>query len=95
MYNSSGDKDSEGNKVGDPVTNHDINSAAIKIAAVWTGTLYGIKLSDLVLLATLLYTVLQIGVLINDRIVKPWRKARKLRALGLDSTISNHGHLGD
>lgn len=96
MYNSSGKlKLLKGNKVSDPATNHDVNSAALKIAAVWTGTFYGIKLSDLVLLATLLYTVLQIGVLLNDRVIKPWRAARRERILELDARISNHGNLGD
>lgn len=96
MYNSSGKlKLLKGNKVSDPVTNHDVSSAAIKIAAVWTGTLFGLKLSDLVLLATLFYTLLQIGILIADRIVKPWLAARKDCVLETDSSTSNHGNLGD
>ena len=58
--------------MADPSSQHTDGAAiAAKLAVVWTGTLFGIKLSDLVLLATLLYTVLQIGIVIWDRIVKP------------------------
>ncbi len=79
---------SKGSQVADPSTNHDVNATAMKIAAVWAGTIFGIKLSDLVLIATLIYTVLQIGLMVSDRIVKPWLAARKSRILGLDDRIN-------
>lgn len=63
--------------MSDPSTNHDVNSTMLKLGAVWAGTIFGIKLSDLVLIATLIYTVLQIGLLISDRIIKPWLAARR------------------
>lgn len=81
--------------VADPSTNHEVNSAMLKIGAVWAGTLFGIKLSDLVLIATLIYTVLQIGLLISDRIVKPWYAARKSRILTLDSRINDRAKEGE
>jgi len=50
-----------------------------KLGIVWTGFFAGIKLGDLVLLATLVYTVLQIGLLVYERIIKPIRAAREVR----------------
>lgn len=45
---------------------HDTNSAIIKILAAWLGVTFGgLTLSTLVLSATLLFTVLQIVVLIR------------------------------
>lgn len=44
-----------------------------KLGIVWAGFITGISLSDLVLFATLVYTVLNIGVLVWERIIKPWR----------------------
>ena len=63
--------------MSDPSTNSDVSSAAIKITAIWAGTIFGIELSHLVLAATLLYTLLQIGLIISDRIVKPWLVSRR------------------
>lgn len=59
-------------------TNHEFVTEAAKAApAVTVGslTLFGVGLSDWVLLATLLYTVMQIGFLLRDKWYKP-RKAR-------------------
>ena len=56
-------------------------AVAAKLAVVWTGTFFGIKLSDLVLLATLCYTLLQIGILVWDRVIKPWRDSRKVKEI--------------
>lgn len=55
--------------------NNDEQIAAAKMGAVWTGTVLGMQLSDLVLLATLVYTLLQIYVLIRDKVRD--HKARK------------------
>lgn len=50
---------------------HDTNVATFKILIAWVGAAVGsISLSDLVLTATLIFTVLQIVVLIR----KLWRK---------------------
>lgn len=50
--------------------NQDANTAMIKVLLAWLGMITGgITLSDLVLGATLIYTVLQIGVLLG-RIIK-------------------------
>jgi hypothetical protein len=49
----------------------EVELVAAKLAVVWTGTIFGMKVSDLVLLATLIYTVLQIGLLLWDRVIKP------------------------
>ena len=59
-----------------------------KLGIVWTGFLAGIKLGDLVLIATLIYTLLQISVLVMERIIRPFmaaHAAEKLRAEQLDS----------
>lgn len=53
----------------------DAAGVVTKVTAVWAGTLFGIQLSDLVLLVTLFYTLIQIGFLIYDRVIKPWRKS--------------------
>jgi len=63
--------------VSDPSTNTDLSTSAIKLTAIWAGTIFGIELSHLVLAATLIYTVLQIGLIISDRVVKPWLAARR------------------
>lgn len=50
---------------------HDTNVATVKILIAWIGTAVGsVSLSDLVLSATLLYTVQQIFMLLR----KLWRK---------------------
>jgi hypothetical protein len=49
----------------------DSTGVAVKLAAVWAGTLFGIQLSDLVLLATLFYTLLQIGIVLYEKIFRP------------------------
>lgn len=85
----------KGSKVADPSTNHDVNATALKIAAVWAGTIFGIKLSDLVLIATLIYTVLQIGLVISDRIIKPWIADRKSRIIRLDDKINQRANEGE
>lgn len=62
-----------------------------KLGVVWAGFFAGIKLGDLVLLATLVYTILQICILVMERIIRPFmaaRAAEKLRAEKLDSFIS-------
>ncbi len=45
---------------------HDTNMAVLKMMAVWAGTMFGgITMSSLVLGATLIYTCLQIFILIR------------------------------
>lgn len=58
-------------------THSDVLHEAAKAApAVTVGglTLFGVGLSDWVLLLTLIYTLLQIGFLIRDKVIRP-RKA--------------------
>jgi Phage holin T7 family, holin superfamily II len=55
----------------------EVTTAVTKVAAVWAGTLFGIQLSDIVLLATLLYTLLQICLLVSEKIIKPWLREYK------------------
>lgn len=50
-----------------------------KVGIVWAGLFAGIKLGDLVLVATLVYTILQIMMLIVERIIKPILAAREVR----------------
>ena len=57
---------------------HEILTEAIKASPALTVgglTLFGVGLSDWVLLATLIYTVLQVGFLLRDKWLAP-RKAR-------------------
>jgi len=42
-----------------------------KVAVVWTGFFAGMSLGEWVLVATLVYTLLQITLLIVERIIKP------------------------
>ena len=56
------------------MSDHDTNMVTIKIILAWLGTIYGgITLSGLVLGATLIFTVLNIFVLVRDKI---WRDKR-------------------
>ena len=57
-------------------TNSDVMHEAVKAApAVTVGglTFFGVGLSDWVLLLTLIYTILQIGFLIRDKVIRPRR----------------------
>jgi hypothetical protein len=47
-----------------------------KISIVWAGLFAGISLGDVVLVATLIYTLLQIGLAVYERIIRPIRAAR-------------------
>ena len=47
-----------------------------KLGIVWAGFFAGMSLGDWVLLATLIYTLLQITLLIVERIIKPILAAR-------------------
>ena len=42
-----------------------------KLGVIWVGLFAGLKLGDLVLIATLVYTLLQTCMLIVERIIKP------------------------
>lgn len=59
----------------DPQTT-EIAGTVTKVTAVWAGTLFGIQLSDLVLLVTLAYTLIQLGFLLYDRVIKPWKRGK-------------------
>ena len=48
-----------------------------KIGIAWAGFFAGIELSDLVLLATLIYTCAQTCVLLWEKVIKPMRKSRR------------------
>ena len=48
-----------------------VGSILGKISIVWAGLFAGITLSDVVLFATLIYTVLQICLAVYERIIKP------------------------
>lgn len=55
----------------------DTQAALIKVLVAWIGTMFGgIELSGLVLFATLIYTILQIYVLIRDRILKNHKEGK-------------------
>jgi hypothetical protein len=48
------------------VTENNHDSAGVKLLIAWAGTLMGgVTLSDIVLFATLIYTLLQIAILIR------------------------------
>jgi len=47
-----------------------------RVGIVWAGLFAGISLGDVVLFATLVYTLLQIGLTVYERIIKPIRAAR-------------------
>ena len=48
------------------MNDHDTNSATVKVLIAWLGTMFGnITLSNAVLAATLIYTALQIYVLLH------------------------------
>jgi Phage holin T7 family, holin superfamily II len=46
-----------------------------KVSIIWAGLFAGIKLGDVVLIATLVYTLLQIVLAVYERIIKPIRAA--------------------
>ena len=50
-----------------------------KVGIVWAGLFAGITLGDLVLAATLVYTLLQITMLVVERIIKPILAARRMK----------------
>jgi Phage holin T7 family, holin superfamily II len=47
-----------------------------KVAVVWTGFFAGISLGDWVLIATLVYTLIQITLTLVERVIKPILAAR-------------------
>jgi hypothetical protein len=50
---------------------HDTNATLVKLGIAWVGTLIGgVSLSSLVLVATLVYTLLQIAIVVR----KLWRE---------------------
>ena len=59
-------------------TTESLGAALGKVGIVWGGLFVGISLGDIVLLATLVYTLLQIYLLVAERIVKPWRARRRI-----------------
>jgi predicted lipid-binding transport protein (Tim44 family) len=61
-------------------TTEPLGAALGKVGVVWGGLFMGISLGDVVLLATLVYTLLQIYLLVAERIVKPLLAARRLAA---------------
>lgn len=48
-----------------------------KLSVIWTGLFVGIYMTDVVLIVTLIYTVLQIGLTVYERIIKPIRALQK------------------
>ena len=50
-----------------------------KVGLIWAGLFAGLKLGDVVLMATLVYTVLQIGLTVYERIVRPITASRRIR----------------
>ena len=48
------------------MNDHDVNAAFFKVAIAWVGVFLGsITLSDLVLFATLIYTIIQIALAVR------------------------------
>lgn len=62
-----------------------VGSALGKVGLVWGGLFAGLSLGDVVLLATLVYTLLQIYLLVSERIVKPWLAARRSKVVSNSS----------
>lgn len=60
-----------------PQQDHEVRNAALNASVVWAGTIYGIQISDLVLLLTGFYTILLIIVLIWDKVLKPIAASRR------------------
>lgn len=54
-------------------------SKATPIAAVATPTLLGWPLPTWLLVASLVWTLLQIFVLVRDKLWRPWRESRKAK----------------
>jgi hypothetical protein len=76
-----------------PVEQQDPHMAlkASELGLIWAGTLFGVKISDWVLVATLIYTVLRILELLWDRLAKPWLayRARAKATTQVDSTFGD------
>ena len=49
-----------------------------KLSLVWGGLFAGISLGDIVLVATLVYTVLQTGLAVYERIIKPIHEMKRI-----------------
>lgn len=62
-----------------------VGSALGKVGLVWGGLFAGLSLGDVVLIATLVYTLLQIYLLVSERIVKPWLAARRSKVVSNSS----------
>lgn len=67
-----------------------------KVSIIWAGLFAGIKLGDVVLMATLVYTLLQIGLAVYERIIKPLQavhEAAKIvkAAAGKESSTGQSG----
>jgi len=60
-----------------PGTPEPMGSILSKLGVVWAGLFAGWTLGEIVLMATLVYTVLQIIMLIVERIIKPILAARR------------------
>jgi hypothetical protein len=61
------------------ITPEPIGTIMAKVGIVWTGLIAGISLGDIVLFATLIYTILQTVMLVVERIIKPILAAREVR----------------
>lgn len=62
-----------------------MRNASLNAAVIWAGTIYGINLSDIVLLLTGIYTILLIIVLVWDKIMKPIAAARREAKAALEN----------
>jgi uncharacterized protein (DUF58 family) len=71
-------------KGADMSTAQDVGEQAARVAtpAAVAGVTHflGIPLSDWVLILTIVYTLVQLFVLIRDRLYKPWRTNRDIRS---------------
>lgn len=64
-----------------------------KVSIIWAGLFAGIKLGDVVLIATLVYTVLQICLAVYERIIRPIQAVRSVKTIAV-VTGSSTGQTG-
>ncbi len=76
------------------VQSESIGTILGKVSIVWAGLFAGITLGDVVLFATLIYTLLQIALTIYERIVKPWHSAHVAALVAKATTESSNGQTG-
>lgn len=54
-----------------------LNAYMAKLITGWLALFVGLSLGDIATIAALVYTLLNIGFLLYDRIIKPWRSSNR------------------